>query len=136
MPGAIGAGVEIAATRSWRASVPTAAEGDLRRFGEDANDTVLHDRKDSMAAPTDGVCRIRGLNRLPSGLEVSRLARSCTDWHHLLEICALFRTLILDEDGIYDPGSGVESARQIASIELLDDTTLTCFTPNPIVAGG
>ena len=67
MPGAIGAGVEIAATRSWRASVPTAEKGDLRRFGEDANDTVLHDRKDSMAAPTDGVCRIRGLNRLPSG---------------------------------------------------------------------
>lgn len=37
------------------------------------------------------------------GLEVSRLARNNTDWHHLLEICALFKTLILDEDGIYDP---------------------------------
>jgi DNA invertase Pin-like site-specific DNA recombinase len=37
------------------------------------------------------------------GLEVSRLARSCTDWHRLLEICALADTLILDEDGIYDP---------------------------------
>jgi DNA invertase Pin-like site-specific DNA recombinase/DNA-binding transcriptional regulator YiaG len=38
------------------------------------------------------------------GLEVSRLARSSADWHHLLEICALTGTLILDEDGLYDPG--------------------------------
>lgn len=37
------------------------------------------------------------------GLEVSRLARSSTDWHRLLEICALADTLILDEDGVYDP---------------------------------
>ena len=37
------------------------------------------------------------------GLEVSRLARNSTDWHRLLEICALADTLILDEDGLYDP---------------------------------
>jgi len=37
------------------------------------------------------------------GLEVSRLARNNADWHRLLEICALADTLILDEDGIYDP---------------------------------
>jgi DNA invertase Pin-like site-specific DNA recombinase len=37
------------------------------------------------------------------GLEVSRLARNSTDWHRLLEICALADTLILDEDGVYDP---------------------------------
>jgi len=37
------------------------------------------------------------------GLEVSRLARNCTDWHRLLEICALTETLLLDEDGLYDP---------------------------------
>jgi DNA invertase Pin-like site-specific DNA recombinase len=37
------------------------------------------------------------------GLEVSRLARNCMDWHRLLEICALADTLILDEDGVYDP---------------------------------
>jgi DNA invertase Pin-like site-specific DNA recombinase len=37
------------------------------------------------------------------GLEVSRLARNSTDWHRLLEICAFTDTLILDEDGIYDP---------------------------------
>jgi DNA invertase Pin-like site-specific DNA recombinase len=37
------------------------------------------------------------------GLEVSRLARNNADWHRLLEICALADTLILDEDGIYEP---------------------------------
>lgn len=37
------------------------------------------------------------------GLEVSRLARNNADWHRLLEICALTETLILDEDGVYDP---------------------------------
>jgi DNA invertase Pin-like site-specific DNA recombinase len=37
------------------------------------------------------------------GLEVSRLARNSADWHRLLEISALTDTLILDEDGIYDP---------------------------------
>ncbi|MDE3076276.1 MAG: recombinase family protein, partial [Chloroflexota bacterium] len=37
------------------------------------------------------------------GLEVSRLARSSSDWHRLLELCALTDTLILDEDGIYNP---------------------------------
>jgi len=36
-------------------------------------------------------------------LEVSRLARSSSDWHRLLEICAMTETLIVDEDGIYDP---------------------------------
>ena len=39
------------------------------------------------------------------GLEVSRLARNNADWHRLLEICALTGTLILDEDGLYDPCS-------------------------------
>ncbi len=37
------------------------------------------------------------------GLEVSRLARNSADWHRLLEICAVTGTLILDEDGTYDP---------------------------------
>lgn len=37
------------------------------------------------------------------GVEMSRLARSCKDWHQLLEICALFGTLIADLDGVYDP---------------------------------
>jgi len=48
-----------------------------------------------------------GLGRagIVMGLEVSRLARNCADWHRLIEICALSDTLILDEDGVYDPGN-------------------------------
>jgi DNA invertase Pin-like site-specific DNA recombinase len=47
-----------------------------------------------------------GLNHvgLILGIEMSRLARCSKDWHQLLEICALFGTLIADLDGIYDPG--------------------------------
>jgi DNA invertase Pin-like site-specific DNA recombinase len=37
-------------------------------------------------------------------LEASRLARSNLDWHRLLELCALTQTLVIDEDGCYDPG--------------------------------
>jgi excisionase family DNA binding protein len=36
-------------------------------------------------------------------LEASRLSRSCSDWHRLLEICSLTGTLIIDADGCYDP---------------------------------
>jgi DNA invertase Pin-like site-specific DNA recombinase len=36
-------------------------------------------------------------------LEASRLARSNTDWYRLIELCALTGTLIVDEDGCYDP---------------------------------
>jgi DNA invertase Pin-like site-specific DNA recombinase len=39
------------------------------------------------------------------GVEMSRLARSSKDWHQLLEICALFGTLIADLDGVYDPAN-------------------------------
>jgi DNA invertase Pin-like site-specific DNA recombinase len=37
------------------------------------------------------------------GYEVSRLSRNCADWHRLLELCALFDTLIADVDGVYNP---------------------------------
>ena len=36
-------------------------------------------------------------------LEASRLSRSDLDWHRLLELCALTQTLVIDEDGCYDP---------------------------------
>ena len=36
-------------------------------------------------------------------LEASRLARSNQDWHRLLELCAITGTLVIDEDGCYDP---------------------------------
>lgn len=36
------------------------------------------------------------------GLELSRLSRSSKDWHHLVEVCAVFNTLLGDQDGLYD----------------------------------
>ena len=69
-----------------------------------------------------------GLGRvgLVMGLEVSRLARNNIDWHRLLEICALTNTLILDEDGVYDPGHfndrlllGLKGAMSEAEIHFL-----------------
>ena len=42
---------------------------------------------------------------LVMGLEVSRLARNSADWHRLLELCAFTDTLILDQDGLYDPAT-------------------------------
>lgn len=37
--------------------------------------------------------------------EVSRLARNNSDWYYLLDLAAIFSTLIADEEGVYDPGS-------------------------------
>jgi DNA invertase Pin-like site-specific DNA recombinase len=46
-----------------------------------------------------------GLNHvgLVLGIEMSRLARSCKDWYQLLELCAVFRCLLADQDGVYEP---------------------------------
>ncbi len=60
------------------------------------------------------------------GLEVSRLARNSCDWHRLLEICAVTGTLILDEEGLYEPGNfndrlllGLKGAMSEAEIHVL-----------------
>jgi len=46
-----------------------------------------------------------GLGRVGAvlSLEASRLARSCSDWYRLVEVCGLTDTLVIDEDGVYDP---------------------------------
>jgi DNA invertase Pin-like site-specific DNA recombinase len=36
-------------------------------------------------------------------LEASRLARNNRDWHHLIDLCAMAGTLVIDHDGVYDP---------------------------------
>jgi DNA invertase Pin-like site-specific DNA recombinase len=60
------------------------------------------------------------------GLEVSRLARNNADWHRLLELAGLSGTLILDEDGVYDPVSfndrlllGLKGAMSEAELHVL-----------------
>jgi len=48
-----------------------------------------------------------GMNHvgLVLGIEMSRLARSCKDWYQLLELCAIFQSLLADFDGLYNPGN-------------------------------
>ena len=60
------------------------------------------------------------------GLEVSRLARNNADWHRLLQLCAFADTLILDQDGLYDPASfndrlllGLKGAMSEAELHVL-----------------
>ena len=60
-------------------------------------------------------------------LEVSRLARSNLDWHRLLELCALTSTLVIDEDGCYDPADfndglllGLKGTRAQAELHFLN----------------
>jgi DNA invertase Pin-like site-specific DNA recombinase len=94
----------------------TARQYDLKRqaqvLGWSAEQVVVIDedlgRSGASATERSGFQRMVaevGLGRvgLVMGLEVSRLARNSSDWHRLLEICALADTLILDEDGLYDP---------------------------------
>jgi DNA invertase Pin-like site-specific DNA recombinase len=64
-------------------------------------------------------------------LEASRLARSCSDWYRWLESCALTDTLVIDDDGIYDPGQyhdrlrlGVRSTMSEAELHWLRNRLL------------
>jgi DNA invertase Pin-like site-specific DNA recombinase len=63
---------------------------------------------------------------LVMGLEVSRLARNNADWHRLLQLCAFANTLILDQDGLYDPAAfndrlllGLKGAMSEAELHVL-----------------
>ena len=63
---------------------------------------------------------------LVMGLEVSRLARNNADWHRLLQLCAFTDTLILDQDGLYDPAAfndrlllGLKGAMSEAELHVL-----------------
>ena len=79
----------------WKADQVVVIDSDLGRSGASAADRTGFQK---LVAEV-GV----GRAGIVLGLEVSRLARNNADWHRLLEICALTRTLILDEDGVYDP---------------------------------
>lgn len=86
---------ERAMALGWRLDQVVVIDSDLGQSGASAVDREGFQRLVSEV----------GLGRagIVMGLEVSRLARNSTDWHRLLEICALADTLILDEDGVYDP---------------------------------
>jgi DNA invertase Pin-like site-specific DNA recombinase len=79
----------------WRADQVVVIDGDTGQSAEFSADREGFQRLVSEVS--------LGRAGVVMGLEVSRLARNSSDWHRLLEICALAHTLILDEDGIYDP---------------------------------
>jgi DNA invertase Pin-like site-specific DNA recombinase len=72
---------------------------------------------DDLGRSGDGVARPGFEKRLAAicgrrvgavfSIEASRLARNGRDWHTLLEFCGLVGTLIVDEDGVYDPRAGL-----------------------------
>jgi DNA invertase Pin-like site-specific DNA recombinase len=70
---------------------------DLGRSGSGAQERVGFGRL------LASVCQ--GLAGAVFALEASRLARNNRDWHHLVDLCALAETLLIDSDGIYDPRS-------------------------------
>ena len=79
----------------WSQSAIKILDGDLGMSG-----TQSHNREDFKILVADvSMGKVGGV----FALEASRLSRSGTDWHRLLELCALTGTLIIDEDGCYNP---------------------------------
>jgi DNA invertase Pin-like site-specific DNA recombinase len=86
---------EKALTLGWHPEAVRVLDGDLGQSGAQSQT-----REDFKTLVTEV-----SMDRVGAvfALEVSRLARSNLDWHRLLELCALTRTLVIDEDGCYDP---------------------------------
>ena len=86
---------ERAVTLGWRAEQVEVIDEDQGKSGSSTSGREGFQRLISEVA--------LGQVGVVLGLEVSRLARSCADWYRLLEIAALAGTLIVDEEGVYDP---------------------------------
>ena len=86
---------EKAMNLGWTENFVQVLDGDLGRSG-----ASMVDRTDFKTIVTDV-----SLGKVGAvfALEASRLARSNADWHRLIEICGITGTLIIDEDGCYDP---------------------------------
>jgi DNA invertase Pin-like site-specific DNA recombinase len=86
---------EKAMNLGWRENFVQVLDGDLGRSG-----ASMVDRTDFKTIVADV-----SLGKVGAvfALEASRLARSNADWHRLIEICGITGTLIVDEDGCYDP---------------------------------
>jgi DNA invertase Pin-like site-specific DNA recombinase len=86
---------EKAMNLGWTENFVRVLDGDLGRSG-----ASMVNRTDFKTIVTDV-----SLGKVGAvfALEASRLARSNADWHRLIEICGITGTLIVDEDGCYDP---------------------------------
>ena len=86
---------DTARSFGWPPSRIKVLDGDLGRSGSSTTD-----RTDFRTLVADVSMGNAGA---VLALEASRLARSNADWHRLIEICGISGTLIIDEDGCYDP---------------------------------
>jgi len=86
---------DLALTMGWPTNRIEILDGDLGRSG--ASTTDREEFKKLVAEVSLGNAGA------VFALEASRLARSNADWHRLIEICGIAGTLIVDEDGCYDP---------------------------------
>ena len=86
---------ELARKFGWPSSRIIVLDGDLGKSG-----TSTTDRDDFKALVADVSLGKAGA---VLAVEASRLARSNADWHRLIEICGITGTLLIDEDGCYDP---------------------------------
>ena len=86
---------ELARNLGWQAIRIVVLDGDLGKSG-----TSTNDREDFKTLVADVSLGKAGA---VFAIEASRLARSNADWHRLIEICGITGTLIIDEDGCYDP---------------------------------
>lgn len=86
---------EKAQSLGWPAERIRVLDADLGQSG-----TQMSQRKDFKTLVADVSLEKVGA---VFALEASRLSRRCSDWHRLLEICALTGTLLIDEDGCYNP---------------------------------
>ncbi len=59
-------------------------------------------------------------------LEASRLARNNRDWHHLIDLCAMAGTLVIDHDGVYDPS--LLNDRLLLGLKRHDSQSTSCST--------
>ncbi|WP_218013997.1 recombinase family protein [Rubellimicrobium roseum] len=89
--------VERARELGWRSSYVDVIDADLGLSG--ASTTGRNGFKELAARVGLGEVG------LVLSIDVTRLARNCSDWYPLLDICALRGCLIADRDGVYDPGS-------------------------------
>ena len=115
--------VERAVTLGWQTSRVLVIDEDLGKSGSSAAGRVGFQRL---------VTEITmGHVGLVLGIEMSRLARSGTDWYRLLELCALSGALLADADGIYDPAEyndrlllGLKGTMSEAELHLLKQRML------------
>jgi DNA invertase Pin-like site-specific DNA recombinase len=130
---------EKALALGWSGEAIRILDRDLGRSGAQS-----HNREDFKTLVTEV-----SMDRVGAvfALEVSRLARSNLDWHRLLELCALTRTLVIDEDGCYDPADfndglllGLKGTMAQAELHFLScsgSSQRGCAFPNaPMVGSG